>query len=288
MAVHAFSPPRYGHNTIISLEPVASFDVWWPTKESKAAKQVHQVLHDPHLSHATFQRRLPFLSHSSCQRHRGLAYANTDQNERTLEIESPLGAPQYDSLDSVSFEEERNRRATQLLLGCQAVGTQVGMDTTEANREFLRDLAKDMIPFTDEKPASVPLEGVYDLIYSDAESGFPAGKVGPFVGKVTQIFHNETVYENVIEVGSVRASVFANRKVLNDTNIEVSFYKRHVEMFGLPVADAVFDSTGSWGQLFVGVANIDGKDDKKRRRVMLRVMQTPNLFILTQDIPDTN
>ena len=98
----------------------------------------------------------------------------------------------------------------------------------------------------------------------------------------------KTVYENVVTKGPLRISIFANRKVIDAHTIEVQFYRTRVELFGKKLVERNIETPiGIWKQIFVGQVTIDDDDHcnkKEGETMLLRVMNTPKLFILKQTI----
>ena len=92
--------------------------------------------------------------------------------------------------------------------------------------------------------------------------------MGPFVGKVTQTFVDELNFINAVELfgGAVKISLFAEREVLDDTKIRVTFRETAAQAFGKELFRKSITGSGVWKQRFV--------DDD------LRVMMTPSIFIL--------
>lgn len=176
----------------------------------------------------------------------------------------------------------RNELAHKLLRAASDAG-QVGMRTTKENRDKLEQLAQLLAAYSDPAPARIHLTGIHNLVYSAFEAGPPAGLVGPFVGQVSQVFHNETVYENIVRLGFLQVSIYARREILNDHEIQVSFYKTRVELFGRTVLTrpVELDAPGIWKQLFVGRVVVDDVP------ILLRVMHTPKLFILQQPLVES-
>lgn len=190
------------------------------------------------------------------------------------------GSINSDNYDYDVETRQRNQLAQDLLQTAAKVG-QVGMRTSEQNRQKLEELAFQLIPFSDPQPAHVPLNGTHTLIYSASEAGPPTGLIGPFVGHVTQTFVNETIYQNTVKLGSIlQITIFATRQVINDDEIGVSFYEIHVRLFGKRILSRQVDvgNPGIWKQLFVGRVHVDDED------LLLRVMNTPKLFILIQKV----
>lgn len=189
------------------------------------------------------------------------------------------GSAAADSNNDVQLSSTRDQLAQELLQFAKETG-QVGKKTTEQNRRKMDDLSQRLSIYSDPRPARIPLEGTHTLVYSASEAGPPAGLIGPFVGKVTQIFWNETVYENVVKLGPLKVSIFANREVTGDDTISVAFYETQIRLFGKRIVRREVDlgEPGVWKQLFVGRVNVDGEG------ILLRVMNTPKLFILKQPL----
>ena len=91
------------------------------------------------------------------------------------------------------FTFQRNQLASDLLKAAREIG-QVGKSASTKDRQRLDELAQELRPFSDPQPARNPLCGTHQLVYSGSDSGPTAGLIGPFVGRVTQVFWNETVY----------------------------------------------------------------------------------------------
>jgi hypothetical protein len=175
---------------------------------------------------------------------------------------------------------ERNRLATELLTAAKEVG-QVGKQASLEDRERMDQLALRLNPYSDPKPARIAFTGTHSLVYSGSESGPTSGLVGPFVGKVTQFFCNETVYQNRVEFGPLQVSIFGNREPLSDSDIQVGFYRTQIHAWGQLLVDRNVDlwhNPGLWEHIFVGQVEVEGEN------WLLRVMNTPKLFILRQRI----
>ena len=94
------------------------------------------------------------------------------------------------------------------------------------------------------------------------------GKVGPFVGKVTQEFVDGQRFINAVSLfrGAVKVSLFAERDVIADDRIKVTFKETGVALFGNELFRKELKGSGVWKQRYV--------DDD------LRVMNTPSIFVL--------
>lgn len=95
-------------------------------------------------------------------------------------------------------------------------------------------LAKDVPPTY--APAKIPLKGTYQMLFS-ASKGGSNGKVGPFVGNVTQIILDDKQFLNQVTLfgGLVAVSLRAEREILDDTRIRVSFRETIFKVFGREV-----------------------------------------------------
>lgn len=179
-----------------------------------------------------------------------------------------------------SVSTERNRLATELLTAAKEVG-QVGKLASVEDRHRIDQLALRLKPYSDPKPARTTFTGTHSLVYSGSDSGPTSGLVGPFVGKVTQYFCNETVYQNRVQFGPLQVSIFGEREPLSDSDIQVRFYRTQVHAWGKRLVDRNVDlwhAPGLWEHIFVGKVEVEGET------WLLRVMNTPKLFILRQRV----
>ena len=92
-----------------------------------------------------------------------------------------------------------NELATKLINKCKEYG-QIGSKLTEEEQTIIDELASALIPYSDDGPAQVDLQGRHDLIYS-ASPGASSGALGPFVGSVSQSFLDEERFINRVEIG---------------------------------------------------------------------------------------
>mmetsp|Transcript_15323 Transcript_15323/g.21350 ORF Transcript_15323/g.21350 Transcript_15323/m.21350 type:complete len:211 (+) Transcript_15323:262-894(+) len=172
-------------------------------------------------------------------------------------------------VDNSAVTEDKVR---ELIEECRKVG-QVGSLASEENREKLVSLSAPLEQYSMKNPAKYPLSGIHDLIYSAAPGG-SSGKVGPFVGKVTQNFVDDKTFINAVEFGPVQIALRANREVKSDKVIKVTFEESTISVFGQKVKQFEVSGGGSWKYIFCG--EVDGK--------LVRVMETPSLFVLEQPL----
>jgi hypothetical protein len=134
------------------------------------------------------------------------------------------------------------------------------------------------------RPADVPLHGVHRLVYSGAP-GASSGKLfGKVAGQVTQTFLNATHFINAVEWVPLKIELLARRQRKNAKQLDVFFEETTIRVFGQPVSRKRLPGTsgGSWKYLWVGVV----EDGSKRK--LVRVMETPSLFVLEHVLDDKN
>jgi hypothetical protein len=173
--------------------------------------------------------------------------------------------------------DRRDSIIQEFLKNARDLGT-VGMDRTEAERQGLQQQAAALVDISDPCPARLPLVGVYTLVYSAAPGG-SSGKLGPFAGIVTQEFVDDQCFINAVSLGPIKITLQAHRETKNDWTIKVPFRKTCVSFFGqaLVVKELKGTSGGVWKYLFYGsITDTDG------RKKLVRVMETPSLFVLEQ------
>lgn len=113
----------------------------------------------------------------------------------------------------------------------------------------------------------LPLTGVHDLLFSMAKGG-SNGKLGPFTGKVTQTFVNDSDFVNAVELGPVKVMLKATREVLDAERVRVSFVETVFTLFGKELFKSETKGTGVWKFRYFN------------KKSGVRVMDTPSLFIL--------
>ena len=171
----------------------------------------------------------------------------------------------------------KNELFQELIQEIRKVG-QVGSKATEEERKNIETLANKITPLTDGKPARKELTGKHELLYSAAPGG-SSGAIGPFVGKVSQLFVNENIFKNIVNLGPLEVKLTAERKVLDDSRIRVKFIETRVKLFSVEVLNKETKGQGVWQTLFSGVIN-----DNDGNPMLLRIMKTPSLFIIKQKL----
>mmetsp|Transcript_12343 Transcript_12343/g.33954 ORF Transcript_12343/g.33954 Transcript_12343/m.33954 type:complete len:254 (-) Transcript_12343:59-820(-) len=181
---------------------------------------------------------------------------------------------------------DRNVAIQALLDGIQDVG-QVGSVASQEDRLKIEELAKAVIKTQTagtadsavDTPARYPLTGTHTLLYSASPKQSSGGLFGgKIVGRVTQRFDNETTFYNKLRIGVLEIELRANREVKNDKLIAVKFDEMTISLFGKTVKKSPAGGGGSWRCLFADEVNVGGQ------RKILRIMQTPSLFVLEQPL----
>ena len=178
--------------------------------------------------------------------------------------------------------EQRNDNILKVLDTAGTIGPVGSLASTE-EQQLMEDTAKNAISLnTEAKPARYTLTGEHKLVYS-AAPGASSGRIfGNVVGDVSQYFEDETIFYNRVNFGPyIQIALKAKREILNDTSIKVSFLETSFNIFGQTLKKSKMDgnSGGVWKVKFVGTV-----EDQNGSRKLVRIMETPSLFILEQDL----
>ena len=177
------------------------------------------------------------------------------------------------------LSEDRNEKILDLLRAASEVG-QVGSLASEEDQQKMERLAELAYPLSEfDKPAQVPSAGEHTLVYS-AAPGASSGRVfGNVVGKVSQLFENDEIFYNRVTFGPLMVALKARREIKNGSTIKVSFLENTISLFGKTLTQKEIGGGGVWKVRFVGkVKDNDGKEK------LVRVMETPSLFVLEQPL----
>ncbi|VEU41621.1 unnamed protein product [Pseudo-nitzschia multistriata] len=178
---------------------------------------------------------------------------------------------------SVSVED-RNEKLSKVLSTAENIG-QVGYLASEEDQLLMEEVAKEAIPFSLDKPGRFQLKGEHQLVYSAAE-GASSGRVfGNVVGKVSQLFEDDETFYNRVRFGPLEISLRAKREIKNDSTIKVTFLETSFNLFGKTLKKGEVSGGGVWKVKFVGEV-----EDEKGGKKLVRIMETPSLFILEQDL----
>lgn len=172
--------------------------------------------------------------------------------------------PWWSSLLGQPDAREVMKRKTSLCNLCTEAPKN-GVGAPEALQDQIEAAAVSLEQNCQADAARQPLTGIWDLLYCTAPGG-SNGKIGPFVGDVTQTFLDETKFINAVQLGGVKVSLEAERSIIDDLKIKVIFKEMAFSIFDVEVFRKTIKGSGVWEQRFV--------DNE------LRVMNTPSLFVL--------
>lgn len=165
--------------------------------------------------------------------------------------------------------------------------SEAGTDGTKATEEVRKSIIDTVDQIQeincDTNMTSVPLMGEHVLLYTDTPN--TPQYIGPFKGKTTQRFLNESTFQNVLSLGPLSLAINADRKVMDGSRIKLLFKGLDITLFGKNVVEKEMDAKGVWKIVYCGEALIPNNKGLDRR-VLLRVMKTPNLYILAKDLEE--
>lgn len=130
-------------------------------------------------------------------------------------------------------------------------GTANGVRASQESKDQILALTKQLekLNRTTKLASSDKSDGKWKLVYTTS-NGSSAGRLGPFVGDVTQdIEFASKQYINRVELlnGLIKAELDATWDIANDTKLIVKFLKICFYIFGLKVVDKPFPNvTGTW------------------------------------------
>jgi hypothetical protein len=117
-------------------------------------------------------------------------------------------------------------------------------------------------------------------VYSSSAGGSSGRLFGNVHGKVTQTF-NDTQFVNAVELGPLKISLQAELAVKDDWSNKVVFRQTVLQVWGQTVFDKPAKGAGIWKYIFSGIVQ-----DSNGRLQRVRIIETPSLFILSQDVTD--
>lgn len=173
---------------------------------------------------------------------------------------------------------EGNDKILKVLDTAGSIG-QVGSLASEEDQLLMEKVAEDVFSLSESNPARIPLAGEHKLVYSAAKGGSSGRIFGNVVGKVSQLFEDDEIFYNQVKIGPLQISLRAKREIKNDSTIKVSFLDTSFNLFGRTLKKADIKGGGVWKVKFVGKVEDDNGNKK-----LVRIMETPSLFILEQDL----
>lgn len=195
---------------------------------------------------------------------------------------SPSSSSTQRNIAASLVAEEREELVAKVLELSREIGP-IGTLAPKEDQAKLLELARELAEYSDLEPAHAQLSGVFHLVYS-AHSGPPSGHlIGPIYGEVTQEFleDNET-YINTVHAGPLEISLRAEKKFKDDWSNLVNFRHSTVKIWGRIIVDRDIKLDGGvWKYLFIGKVH-----DSDGQRKLVRIMETPSLFILEQVVSD--
>ncbi len=146
------------------------------------------------------------------------------------------------------------------------------------------------LPFT-----AVPLVGEHRLIYTDTER--TPQYIGPIKGDTTQYFFDheneneaskqQNLFQNRLTLFNpniLQIALTAERQIMDENRIKVIFQKFEVKALGIKVVEKELKQSGVWKMVFVGEVDINTSSSSGGKKMLLRIMRTPNLYILAKDL----
>lgn len=148
-----------------------------------------------------------------------------------------------------------------------AAGTSNGVRADARTAATVAAIADELERRVDDKIGFPPLDGAHDLVFCDS-SGASSGKIGPFVGDVTQVFQDEVAFVNAVKLGPLEIALAAERKPIDARRYRVAFREMTFSLFGVDLFTKPTKGGGEWKVRYC--------DED------LRVMAVPSLFVLAR------
>lgn len=150
-------------------------------------------------------------------------------------------AEAFESASSTGGRIEELRRLTS--------GTGNGTGCTPERKARIEELVQELERTNpSSEPARLPLQNTtWTLLYSNT-GGNSSGKLGPFVGRVTQSFDERDGFANTVGLGALKLALHATYEVRSDHTIVVRFQNTEFSAFGFNLFNNSFERTavGSW------------------------------------------
>jgi len=198
---------------------------------------------------------------------------------------------------STANDEATVEKARSDFLAAALKGPKNGVDASPEQREQIESKLERLIELnTVKEPAYALLrppyqyfDGTFELLYTNTAGG-SSGKVGPFIGDVTQTFlgirdndamgfSRRGVFTNNVQVGPLRVSLQARCESKTEEKLVITFEETSISLFGVPVKKKEFEigakgSKGSWSILYMDAS--------------LRVLKTNagNYMVLKRGAPE--
>lgn len=144
-----------------------------------------------------------------------------------------------------------------LIAECEATQPN-GLKASTVQRETISALVNALEKFnvTPRPARSAQQEGLWTLLYTDLPPAESSGKIGPFIGAVTQNLEpSRNRIENILTVKSVgiRGVLSAKQSVVDDFTWLITFDRLSVSIFGIKLVDRPFprQEIRTWRTVFL-------------------------------------
>lgn len=217
---------------------------------------------------------------ASLLHHVVLSDAFLHSNDASISTTTKYGSKR---IHMASSRRSEDQLIEELLIASRKAGP-VGSLATEEEREKVNNIAQELskVGKGERNPAKVPLRGTHDLVYSAAPGGSSGRLVGPISGKVTQEFLDDDItFINSVKLGPLEICLQAEKEVKNNKQNTVFFRKSIVKLLGNTIVEKDIKGNGIWNYLYMGKIR-----DSNGNLKLLRVMETPSLFVIEQPIQE--
>jgi hypothetical protein len=134
-----------------------------------------------------------------------------------------------------------------------AHGTQNGVKASKETRVAMAELVAQLERANPTKKltSSTLIDGDWKLLFT-TNDGSSAGKVGPFMGTVTQeVDLSSSYYDNVVTLGPLRGRLSATWNVESSTVWTVEFQTLVLSLFNVPIKSQKLSAVGTWRMTFL-------------------------------------
>lgn len=169
--------------------------------------------------------------------------------------------------------ESKRETAKQAFISAAQAGPKNGVDASPEQRKEIESKLEALIELNPTKEPAFALlrppyqyfDGTFELLYTNTGGG-SSGKLGAFVGDVTQTFlgirdndamgfSRRGIFTNNVQIGPFRASLTARCESKTETRLDITFEETNISLFGIPVKKKEFEvgakgAKGSWTMLY--------------------------------------
>jgi hypothetical protein len=209
-----------------------------------------------------FFRGTQLAARRCCMRHRG-------DPERGLALSSSSSTRMSEAL-----KETERLAVKEKFIAAARAGPKNGVGATPEQRAAIEGKLSELIALNPTQEPAVSLlrppyrffDGTYSLLYTNTTGG-SSGKLGPFVGDVTQTFEGmrdndqmgfsrRGIFSNAAQFGPLRTSLRARCESRGDTKLNIVFEELSIFVFGVRVSNKPFEqggkgTRGSWDLKYI-------------------------------------